>query len=176
MNFEPDATLSADNMRMGYGKTYKGATSIEKMYNSDEEHKVLDNLPPLHIDFAACDTLELIQATNPEVALIKRNLNPKQYLEASKQEIIKALEEGRYQKNSIELLYLLSRVNKTDIDDYLGNDIDQIPEKYREIFMSAALYTTNKKGDKKEDEKVNKKVNKKDYFSRQRICYKGIQI
>ena len=96
MNFEPDATLSADNMRMGYGKTYKGATSIEKMYNSDEEHKVLDNLPPLHIDFAACDTLELIQATNPEVALIKRNLNPKQYLEASKQEIIKALEEGRY--------------------------------------------------------------------------------
>lgn len=140
MNFEPAATLSADNMRMGYGKTYKGATSIEKMYNSDEEHKVLDNLPPLHIDFAACDSLELIQATNPEVALIKRNLNPKQYLEASKQEIIKALEEGRYQKNSIELLYLLNRINKTDIDNYLGNEINQIPEKYREIFMSAALY------------------------------------
>ena len=110
------------------------------MYNSDAEHKVLENLPPLHVDFATCDTLQLIQDISPEVALVKRNLNNKQFLEASGKEIIKALEEGRYQKNSMELLYLLHRISKTEIDQYLVNDLCKIPDQYKEICMSAALY------------------------------------
>ena len=44
---------------------YKGADSIAAMYNSDAEHKVLENLPPLHVDFATCDTLQLIQDISP---------------------------------------------------------------------------------------------------------------
>lgn len=56
-------------------RPYKGPTSISEMYHANAaHHKALENLPPLHIDFAVCDTLELIQAISPEVALVKRNL------------------------------------------------------------------------------------------------------
>ena len=57
-------------------QTYQGARSISEMYNSAEAHKVLENLAPLHIDFAACDTVQLIQAISPEVALINRHSAP----------------------------------------------------------------------------------------------------
>ncbi len=121
-------------------QAYKGATSMAEMYDSDETHKVLEDLDPLHVDFAACDTMQLIENSTPEVALVKRNIKDKEYLAASGARIIQSLEEGKYQKNSCELLYLLYRINKSEIDKYIGKDISKIPNKYREIFMSAALY------------------------------------
>lgn len=120
---------------------YKGPTSISEMYHSNAaHHKALENLPPLHRDFAVCDTLELIQAISPEVALVKRNLENKQYLDATIPKLIQALEAGKYQKNSMEILYLLHRITKEEIDQYLGEGVNQMPDNYRKIFMTAALH------------------------------------
>ena len=35
---------------------------------------------------------------------------------------------------------MLHRISKTEIDQYLVNDLSKIPDQYKEICMSAALY------------------------------------